>query len=218
MVLGVYGSGGLGREIMDLAQIVKQSDTSIDNIFFIDDVTDKKTVNDINVFTFDNFCDEFEHNAEIVVAVGEPEIRALLAEKVTEKGYRLRALIHPNAHVGTNAQIGEGAIICSGCFVSCNTKIGINTLMQPNAIVGHDSVIGNSSVISSFVVIAGNCFIGEKTYVGLSVSVIQNATIGSQTIIGMGSSVLRNIPDGVVALGNPARAIKNNDSKRVFTK
>ena len=39
-------------------------------------------------------------------------------------------------------------------------------------------------------------------------SVLPGVTIGSNTIIGAGSVVNRNIPDGVIAAGNPCRVIR----------
>jgi acetyltransferase-like isoleucine patch superfamily enzyme len=52
----------------------------------------------------------------------------------------------------------------------------------------------------------------------MNVPVKEETTIGDDVIIGMGSVVLRNIDAGMVALGNPARPMKANDSKRVFLK
>lgn len=39
-------------------------------------------------------------------------------------------------------------------------------------------------------------------------SVLPGVTIGSHTVIGAGSVVNRNIPDGVIAAGNPCRVIR----------
>ena len=39
-------------------------------------------------------------------------------------------------------------------------------------------------------------------------SVLPGVTVGSYTIIGAGSVVNRNIPDGVIAAGNPCRVIR----------
>ena len=61
-----------------------------------------------------------------------------------------------------------------------------------------------------------NCNVGNSVYVGMNVPIKEGITIGDKSIVGMGSCVLRDIPDGVVALGNPARAMKENDSYRVF--
>ena len=68
-----------------------------------------------------------------------------------------------------------------------------------------------NTVLSPNVALGGKCNIGENSYIGMSVPVKEGITIGSDTVIGMGSVVLRDIPDGVVAMGNPARAMAKND-------
>jgi acetyltransferase-like isoleucine patch superfamily enzyme len=44
----------------------------------------------------------------------------------------------------------------------------------------------------------------------------QGTSIGSNSIVGLASVVHRDIKNDVIALGNPARAMKNNESQRVF--
>ena len=43
---------------------------------------------------------------------------------------------------------------------------------------------------------------------GAKVSVLPGVTIGDDTVIGAGSVVNKDIPDGVVAAGNPCRVIR----------
>ena len=217
MILGIYGSGGLGREVLDTAQKINNIAENWEKIVFINDFKKEKVVNGAMELTFDEFKTNFPSNsARIVIAVGEPKARQLLHDKVTSNGYDLHTLIHPSAFVGTETELGSGVIIQYGCFVSCNVKIGDNTLVQPNANVGHDSTIGRDAVISSVVTISGTCKIGDRTYIGVGVPVKENTIIGADSIIGMGSVVLRDIPDNVIALGNPARPMKDNENGRVF--
>ena len=44
---------------------------------------------------------------------------------------------------------------------------------------------------------------------GGSVTILPGVTIGSNVTIGAGSVVTRDIPDNVVAVGNPCKVIKN---------
>ncbi|MBU0982881.1 MAG: acyltransferase [candidate division Zixibacteria bacterium] len=53
----------------------------------------------------------------------------------------------------------------------------------------------------SEVSIGTNCFIGEKTTV--------MANIGDKCIVGAGSVVVKDIPEYSVAVGNPARVVKD---------
>lgn len=50
--------------------------------------------------------------------------------------------------------------------------------------------------------------VGDNVWIGTQVSVLPGVTIGSNTVIGAGSVVNRDIPDGVVAAGNPCRVIR----------
>lgn len=217
MILGIYGASGLGREILDLAHTINAQSKAWEKIVFIDDSKRESIINSAKVYTFDSFQQECPPSvAKIVIAVGEPAIRRMLRDKVTNQGYALQTLVHPAAFVGAETKIGDGTIIQYGSFVSCNTNIGMNVLVQPNSSVGHDCDVGNEVVLSSYVGISGTCTVGEQTYIGVSVPVRENSTIGAHSIIGMGSVVLRDIPEGVIAMGNPARVVKKNEDERVF--
>ena len=50
--------------------------------------------------------------------------------------------------------------------------------------------------------------IGDNVWIGGSVTILPGVTIGSNVTIGAGSVVTRDIPDGVVAVGNPCRVIR----------
>jgi len=217
MILGILGAGGLGREVLDLAKEIIKSFQTWEKIIFIDDYKKEKVVSGIEVVTFDAFKANWTaENSRLVIAIGEPKERSRLRKEIKETAYALQSLVHPASFVGSETQIGDGAIIQFGSFISCNVKIGDNVLIQPNSSVGHDSIIGSDAVISSYVGISGNCTIGERAYIGVGVPVKEKISIGADSIVGIGSAVLRDIPENVIALGNPARAMKNNDDGRVF--
>ena len=50
--------------------------------------------------------------------------------------------------------------------------------------------------------------IGENTWLGAGVIVVPGVTIGKNAVIGAGSVVVKDIPDNVLAVGNPARVIR----------
>lgn len=60
---------------------------------------------------------------------------------------------------------------------------------------------------------AGGCYsknvvIEDNVWVGANVTINQGVTIGKNTIIGSGSVVTKNIPDNVIAVGNPCRVLR----------
>lgn len=215
--LAIYGAGGMGREVLDLAKEINEQDKRWEQVVLLDDFRERDSINGASIYTFAEFCEKWGPTcAEAVVALGEPELRASLAQKLAEKGYRLATLIHPTVTIGTGAKIGAGTIICNRAFVSCNTQIGTNVLIQPGLCIFHDVTVGDNSVLSAFVSLAGYVAIGAKTYIGMNASVREKVCIGSCCIIGMGAVVVKNVPDGVIAYGNPAKVVQENQRKYVF--
>ena len=51
--------------------------------------------------------------------------------------------------------------------------------------------------------------IGNNVWFGGNVTVLPGVKIGSNVVIGAGSVVTKDIPDNVVAVGNPCKIIKN---------
>ena len=50
---------------------------------------------------------------------------------------------------------------------------------------------------------------GELSFLGIDATIIQGIKIGKNVTIGAGSVVIKDIPDNVIALGNPAKIIKS---------
>ena len=217
MLLGIYGAGGLGREILILARQINENGKRWDDCLFIDDTKKQSVLFGQQVLSFDEVKDKYTgESLEVIIAVGEPHARKILRERVTEADFSLTVLIHPSVMIDNSTKLGWGTVVGLNCFISCDISIGENVLIQPNACIGHDNQIGNDSVISTFVCIAGGCIIGDETYIGLNVPIKENIKIGNQSIVGMGSVVSRDIPDQVIALGNPARVMKDNIEHKVF--
>lgn len=217
MILAIYGAGGLGREILELAYMINQNSKRWSDFLFVDDDASKFLVQNVKVMPFDQIQSTYgPGEVEYSIAVGEPSTRKLLFEKLTEQQCQVATLVHPDVHIPETTTLGRGAIISYGCFVSCNVAIGENVILQPNANVGHDDVIGNHSVISTTAALGGACVLGEQAYVGLGASVRELVNIGTNAVVGMGAVVMRDVEDDAIVAGNPARKMLNNTDHKVF--
>ncbi len=215
-VMGIYGAGGNGREMLELAQLINQKEKRWSEIVFIDDMKTEPYVNGKRVYTYQNAKDRFKTALEIIMGTGEPETRRKLFEKVKADGMALPALVHPDVYIPESSRIGQGVVIQMGSFISCNVEIGDYVLIQPNVSVCHDDIIEEGCVISGFCNIAGAVRIGKYTYLGLSASVRQRISIGENSIVGMGAVVVGNVEDEMVVMGNPAKAVRRNKDRKVF--
>lgn len=215
MILGIFGAGSLGREVLELAKEINQKQNRWDLIDFVVDVDEKEYVDKIRVVRLEDFAKLDEK--EVVIALGNPFDRQLVRDKLTECNVELASpLIHPMSRISDNASIGKGTIINSFCSVSLESVIGENVYIQPACGIGHNVYIGDNCVLSAGSRYAGYAEVGKNTYVGMMVPVKDRTKIGANSIVSMGSVVLRDIPEDMIAVGNPARAVKRNENHTIF--
>jgi len=216
MVLGIYGSGGAGRDILGLIYTTEQ-ENKWDEIVFIDDTKDEGIFMNVKIVPFTVFCERYTpEKTKIIIATGEPAYRELLYNKVKERGFRLETYIHPSSKVSRYAEISEGAVILNDCYVSPMAKIEENTFINGYTIIGHDVRIGKHCQIASQVIVTGNTRVGDCVYIGAGASIRERITIEKYAIISMGAVVLKSVETEMKVMGNPARAIAKNEKHRVF--
>lgn len=114
------------------------------------------------------------------------------------------------------------------CDYGYNITVGANFYANHNLIIldcaavafGHDVFIGPSCCFTAAghpldverrnqgLEIALPITVGNNVWIGAGVTVLPNVTIGDNAVIGAGSVVNRDIPPGVVAVGNPCRVLR----------
>ncbi|MFM7169205.1 MAG: NeuD/PglB/VioB family sugar acetyltransferase [Planctomycetaceae bacterium] len=216
MRLAIYGSGGLGREVYELAEIVNQEASKWDEIFFVDDVRGEGSFLDTRCVRFETLIDQQGVDLECVIAIGEPKSRLALFEKIVGSGVQPATLVHPRALVSPKSCISVGSIICEFASVHVNARIGLNCLVQPGCVVGHEARIGDHSVLSPLCAVGGASVLGEYVFAGMQSSIKEKLTIGNDVIIAMGATVFQDLPDGVTVVGNPARITRGREDRKVF--
>lgn len=210
MQIGIYGAGGFGREIFEMSSNSNLTEY-VDNTIFIDDFRVKgKLIFETECVTLQEFREQTSQ-PKIVIGVGAPQSRKLLRERVSNHGIPLQSIISSDARVSRFAVLEEGVVVSSGVAIANRSLVGTNTAINLNSIIGHDVKVGSDSSISSQVNIGGGVCIGNSTYLGMGSLIREGVRIGDNSVVGMGAVVFSDIPDGVVAVGNPARIVKKND-------
>ena len=109
-----------------------------------------------------------------------------------------------NIHLGENFYANHGLTILDGAPVS----FGHDVYIAPNctfSTAGHPIDTERRNLGLEY---ALPITVGDNVWFGMGVLVCPGVTIGSNVVIGAGSVVVRDIPSGVVAVGNPCRVLR----------
>ena len=144
--------------------------------------------------------------AQAVVAIGDNAVRKKEADDVR---HAFTNVVHPSAIISPFARLGQGNMILHGAIVQAAAAIGNHVILNTGSQVDHDCVIEDFVHVAPGAILCGNVQVGEGSLIGTGAIVIPGKKVGAWSIIGAGSVVIDNIPDNVVAVGNPAKVIKH---------
>ena len=124
------------------------------------------------------------------------------------------AVIRPPFHCdyGSNIRIGRRSFVNYGCvMLDCGAiTIGDDVQIGPAVQIytpDHplDPAERRSGLESARPVVVGN-----NVWLGGGAIICPGVTIGADTVVGAGSVVVRDLPPGVVAVGNPCRVVRSS--------
>lgn len=123
---------------------------------------------------------------------------------------------------GTNIEVGDNFFANYNCTILdvAKVKIGNNVLFAPNVSIytaGHPIHPDTRNTAYEYGI---HVTLGDNVWVGGNVVISPGVTIGNNAVIGAGSVVTKDIPDNVVAAGNPCRVLKKitDDDRRYYFK
>ena len=109
-----------------------------------------------------------------------------------------------NITIGENFYTNRNVTILDGAKVT----FGDNVFIAPNCVFSTAGHAIDSEQRAKGLEIARPITVGNNVWIGANVSVLPGVTIGSSSIIGAGSVVNKDIPEGVIAAGNPCKVIR----------
>jgi bifunctional UDP-N-acetylglucosamine pyrophosphorylase/glucosamine-1-phosphate N-acetyltransferase len=154
-----------------------------------------------------------------------------LLDTVVGDGARVEHSVGRGARVGEGASVGPYAFLRPGTVLGPEAKVGAycevkNTRVGRGSKVPHLSYVGDAEIGEDVNLGAGTITanydgvnkskttIGDGAFTGINTNLIAPVTIGENSYTGAGSVVSKDVPPGKLAVGWPARAIKESPQSR----
>lgn len=110
-----------------------------------------------------------------------------------------------NIHLGDHVFINFNCVILDGGVV----RIGSNVMLAPGVLINTPQHPIDPDERRTSLEYVEPVTIGDDVWIGAGAIICPGVTIGSGSVIGAGAVVVKDIPPRSVAVGNPARVIKN---------
>ncbi|MDH0444834.1 NeuD/PglB/VioB family sugar acetyltransferase [Stutzerimonas stutzeri] len=207
-IYAVFGASGFGREVMPLVR----GSVCGNELVFVDDNVSQSPLNGHEVMTYDRFLNLRAGRKYITIAIADAEIREKLTERCLGDGIEVFDVTASNVVLMDEVSLGKGAILCPFTTITSNVKIGKSFHANIYSYIAHDCVVGDYVTFAPSVKCNGNVVIEDYAYVGTGAIIKQGRPgkplrIGKGAVVGMGAVVTKDVAEGAVVVGNPAKPL-----------
>ena len=106
-------------------------------------------------------------------------------------------IIEDDVQIGALTVISRGAI--DNTIIRRGSKIDNSTFISHNVVLGEDTFVVGETIMF------GSSSTGSQAFISGNSTIRDGRHVGAKAIVGMGSVVVRNVEDGTVVKGNPAK-------------
>lgn len=203
----VVGGGGHAKVVIS---IIKKN---MYRIIGYTDIKNNGSLLGVSHLGNDEIVSEYPSSTLLALGIGQLKdsiFRKKVVSFFATKGFQFETITSPYTIINEEVCIGQGTVIMDGVVINSETSIGKFCIINTRSSIDHDCSIGDFTHIAPGATICGGVKIGDDSMVGSGVTIIQNLKIGRNTIIGAGSVVTKDIPDNVIAYGNPCKIVREN--------
>ena len=179
------------------------------------------------------------HQIGEYVIIGVPPRDSKPGELETNIGpgamIRSHTVIYAGNRIGANFQTGHSVMIRESNDIGDDVSIGTHSIIEHHVKVGNRVRIHSNVFIPEYSVLEDTAWVGPNVVltnalyplspeakanlkgprlmagsrIGANATLLPGVTIGHNALVGAGAVVVRDVPDGKLVVGNPARIIKD---------
>lgn len=183
----IVGAGGFGLEVASYAEdIIRMRGVGFSIAGFLDDAKPRGTVHGAYP-VLGNTDGELAPDALYVIALGRPQPRRAMVEKLRGRGAKFATLMHPAAYISSAATIGQGSIIAPFASIGANAVLGAQVVVNTHASVAHDAQVGDCSVLAQHAALDGFAELDANVFIGMHAVIGSRCKIGANSVIAPGA-------------------------------
>lgn len=141
-----------------------------------------------------------------VIAIGDNVLRHRIAQQFALDWL---TVVAPRTIVDSTARLGRGSMILHGAVVGVDAYVGEHVIVNTLASVAHDCHLDSFVHVAPGVHLAGHVTISTGAFLGVGAVAIPGVSVGPWSTVGAGAVITRDLPGGIVAMGSPARVVKD---------
>lgn len=146
---------------------------------------------------------------------------------------RSQSVVYAGVEIGDRFQGGHGILVREDCRLGDDCSVGTGSVLEFAVTVGHGVRLHSRCFVPEYSVLEDGCWlgpgviltnsrypagprsketlegvrIGARARVGAGAVLLPGVTLGRGSMVGAGALVSRDVPEGMLALGTPARVV-----------
>ena len=152
---------------------------------------------------------ETDNIEAVYCPLGNNKLRVKFLTLAKGLGYKTPNYIHPTACISPNVTIGEGVYILLGTMVMPYTVIKDYVMISMGVHLAHHVILEEGVFLSTGCNFGASIHANKYAYCGIGSTIMTGMhELGEDCLIGAGAVVIKDVPDGAVMAGVPAKIIR----------